>query len=520
MSLQRLLSLAQERGLVERDSASAASDEWQQLVERVRQQILDEAVPAQRDFILDRNQWVLALCSRQCGKGWSVARMMILAALEAPGQVVYYVRRTLQLAKETMWTEPKDGIPVVLRDLGMHEGEHYTFNLTTSEIKFRNDSCIRFKGIERSAWSDARGFKIALLVLDEMQEQDDFGLKNAVKADIPYTFFRYGGRFVGIGTPGPLRAGLYHDICEDVIDPETGLGQRAGWTVHRWTSEALKDKTPVWQQQLDWKAKHNIPDHFPKWLRDGLGKWATDDSGLMLSVPSPQGLWSGRLEDLPPNIPSTVPTILVPRRQPLYVAAGLDFGYRPDPCAVVVGSCSREEGVLRTGYSDTRKELHNDQLAEWLRSLMSAHGIKVFFADSADPEKIAFLSQEYGLPVVGCNKPYGDNYDIGLEEMRTMMQCGRLRIAEGSPLHEELKVLPPNPKELLVRRRMRPMPGMPDHMFDALRYLFVGLHSNYLQRPEPPMTPDQIDEQRQRMLKEKALEPIGRRPGITKRTIG
>jgi hypothetical protein len=38
-----------------------------------------------------------------------------------------YVRRTLGLAKSTMWLqEPRDGIPTGLRELGIVEGAHHT----------------------------------------------------------------------------------------------------------------------------------------------------------------------------------------------------------------------------------------------------------------------------------------------------------------------------------------------------------------------------------------------------------
>lgn len=422
--------------------------------------------------------------------------MLVLRAMEEPDVVCLYVRRTLGLAKSTMWLqEPRDGIPAVLRDLGLVEREHYTLNLSSTEVHLANGSIIRLCGYERSGWSDVRGHKFVLLVLDEMQEQEDDGLTQALHADIPYCFMRYAGRFVGIGTPGAIAAGPFHDICEDVG------GGRAGWIVHRWTARALRERTPVWDGMLAWKAQHNIPDSYPRWRRDGLGEWAADGTELMLDVP-PEGLWDGRT--LPELIPSTVPTVLVRRTQPLHVAAGLDFGFRPDPNAVVVGSVSREEGALRVLYSESRGELLNDDLAAWLRDVMQAHGVRVFYADHARPDTIAQLVQKYGLPVVPCDK---GAYDFRLVEMRTMLRCGRLLIDEGSELREELRTLAPDPA-MLRKRMCRPRAGMPDHCFDALRYLFNGLHSNYLLRPEPPLNPVQA---REREIERLALADQARR---------
>jgi hypothetical protein len=146
---------------------------------------------------------------------------------------------------------------------------------------------------------------------------------------------------------------------------------------------------------------------------------------------------------------------------------------------------------------------------------MEAHGVRVFYADHSRPEIIADLVRKYGLPVVGCDK---GAYDFRLIEMRTMLRCGRLLIEEGSELREELRTLAPDPT-MLRKRMYRPRPGMPDHCFDALRYLFNGVHTNYLLRPEPPMTAEQRDREEARLHKERALEGTGR-PGVVRRTIG
>jgi len=59
---------------------------------------------------------------------------------------------------------------------------------------------------------------------------------------------------------------------------------------------------------------------------------------------------------------------------------------------------------------------------------------------------------------------------------------------------------------------------MSDHCFDALRYLFNGVHTNYLLRPEPPMSPEQREVEEARLRKERSLSRH-ERPGVTRRTI-
>lgn len=471
-----------------RNGAPDLSEEerWARKVHEVRRRIEHAAASVQLTFIRDRSQYALALCSRQCGKGWSVARMMVDTALERPGNVVLYARKTLQLAKQTMWSEPRDGLPVVLRELGLEQGLDYTLNLSTTTVRFSNGSEIRFDGIERTGWQDVRGKKYALIVLDEMQEQEEAGLVQALEADIPYCFMMFGGRFVGIGTPNHLPVGRFHDICEDVD------GKGTGWAVHRWSAKDLSDRTPVWQGMLDWKARFNVSDDNPKWLRDGLGQWASDDSELMLPVPG-SGVWDGRLPD---EVRSST-GVMVRRTRPVEVYAGLDFGF-VQPCGLFVGSISREEGILRELHSEERSGLVTQEIAAWLRERMLTLGIKRFYADCAEPGKIEELRSEYGIPIVGCDKT---DYDIKLSQMKGALIESKLLLLDGSLLREQLRTLAPCPKEL-AKGNFRPKPGQPDHCFDAARYLWNGVYSEYIQAPEAPLDPA---EARQREIMDAAF---------------
>lgn len=453
-------------------------ERWARKVDEVRRRIEESAAPVQLAFIRDRSQYCLALCSRQCGKGWSVARMMVDTALERPGNVVMYVRKTLQLAKQTMWSEPRDGLPIVLRELDLQQGLDYTLNLSTTTVRFTNGSEIRFDGIDRSAWQDVRGKKYALIVLDEMQEQDEPGLVQALEADIPYCFMMFSGRFVGIGTPNHLPVGRFHDICEDVD------GKGTGWAVHRWTSKDLSDRTPVWKEMLAWKERFKVADDNPKWLRDGLGLWASDDSELMLAVLS-SGLWTGRQMDIPQEVPSRSGA-MVPRSKgrngELVVMAGLDFGFVA-PCGLVVGSVSKEEGVLRELHSESRNGLITQDLAAWLKEMMSLFGISRFFGDCAEPGKIEELRRSYGIPIEACDKT---DYDIKLSQMRGALLEGRLLVADQGSLRDELRTLAPCPKAL-SKGEFRPKPGQPDHLFDGLRYLFNGAYKEFIMTPDAPL---------------------------------
>lgn len=474
-----MIEEVRERGLLD----NAEDDSWERLTANVMAQTRREAVKEQIDFLQETSTWSLAFCGRQCGKGWIVLRMMIETAMKIPGSVVMYVRKTRQLAIETMWSEPRDGILATLPKLGLVKGDHYNINLSSLEVWFKNGSVIRFDGIDRAlGWADVRGKKYALIVLDEMQEQNDEGLQQALDADIPACFVAYGGRFVGIGTPGQVSIGRFHDICEDI--ERDGRRHGTGWKVHRWRSWHLREKTTAWQGLLDWKTQHNIPDTNPRWRRDGLGEWCADDSQLMLPVEG-SGLWDGQY---PEKIRSSDPLIFVPRRQQLINYAGLDFGF-VDPCAIVIGSISREEGVLREVYSDKREGMSWQQMLEWIKDAMKRFSVRSIWADYADARSISMLQAE-GVPVLPCDK---SEYDAKLSQMKGAIIEDRLKVLDHGPLREELMMLSPDPRRLLAGE-FRPRPGQPDHCFDAFRYLFNGVYLSHIRSPEPPLSPQKARE--------------------------
>lgn len=495
MNLTRLLAEAERRGLIDPedpedvDADVAEAARWAALYLRTLETVQGEAVPEQRAFMADASLWSTAVCSRQCGKGWCVARMLVLEAMREPDGVCIYVRRTLGLAKTTMWLdEPRDGIPAVLEQLGLVRGRDYTLNLSSTSVHLANGSIIRLVGHERRVgWTDARGHKFRLMVLDEMQEQEDEGLRQALTQDIPYCFMRYGGRFVGIGTPGEFPVGPFHDITEHVPDPDDGHDQGKGWAIHRWTAEALKDKTPVWDGMLRWKADFNVPDSSPKWRRDARGEWATDDMTLILPCHE-ASLWDGL------TYPATVGSrtgVPVPRSVTgpgeLLAYGGIDFGFTA-PTALVVVTVSREEGVIREVYSEPRPGLDNDQLGQWVQQVQRELGVRLWFADDEDPGAIRALQVLRGVNVVAAEKMRGHAKEFYIQEMRAHMATGRLQVRRGSPLHDELKVLSPDPA-LLKARRIAARAGLDDHCYDALRYVFKNITTNHVSAPEPPMTP-------------------------------
>ncbi len=51
----------------------------------------------------------------------------------------------------------------------------------------------------------------------------------------------------------------------------------------------------------------------------------------------------------------------------------------------------------------------------------------------------------------------------------------------------DLKTLVPDPAKLRLKK-LEALPGAEDHCWDACRYLYRGVFSEFVRSPEPPMT--------------------------------
>lgn len=440
------------------------------------------------------------MCGRQAGKNFTVVRLMLLTALTRPNAEVIYVNATFGEARRIMWADERDGVPAVCRDLGLLEAG-VRLNETRLELSFPNGSKVTLLGADRGAWEKLRGSKLDLLVCDEMQKAEDGGMRRALDQIVPACLVARRGRFVGIGTPDEFCAGMLHDICEGGGYPQ--------FRVHHWDASQNTRNTVPWEGLLRWKAEAELADDDARWLREGKGLWVRDEDTLMLPL-TDRGLWDG---DYPALI-SSLSGVPVPRRLPLEHHAGLDFGFT-DSAALVVGSISREEGVLREVSSWKRSGLDTEQLAAVVRAAVDRYGIRRIYADSADPKTIADFQRKFRLPVVGAEKHAKVTW---IQDMRAKARLGRYQVLRGSPLHEELKVLRPDPAQLR-RKRLESPPGSEDHCWDASRYLYRGVFSEFIRAPEDPMTPDEREAAEAARRKDEALS---RRDGpkVTRRVLG
>jgi hypothetical protein len=501
-------------------AATALDEEWSATVDRVRDLIRSQLVPEQLGPFDSASRFEACCSSRQCGKTFMAARLLVDTALRVPESISVYVSDTWDNAVKVMWVDQEDGLPAVLATLGLVERSsasdtlwHYRVNLSTRTVTFRNGSIVELAGADRNAWAKFRGRKLDLIVADEMQRQHQDSLEAALRRDVPDCLMRRRGRFVGLGTVGRALRGLWFEVNAGTH----GLCPvRPGWGCSHWTAYELRDRTRVWDEQVAYAAAMGIDTETdPEWLREKRGLWVRDEGGLLHTL-SARSLWDGTL---PVGVRTRCPEhghmrgrcacVLpeVPRSEEPVAYAGLDLGF-DDPCGVVVGTISREEGVLREVHSEQRGGMDTAQMADWLRDVRERFRVQRFYCDPAWKVTVTDLRSLYGLPVEAALKgdAEGTTEDLWHGERQSALRDGSMLVRSGGVLHGQLESLLRDPV-MLEQGHVRAAPGQDDHAADAWRYLFRMVRTRHVVSPTPPASEAQRLASEARDMRERSLRP-------------
>lgn len=491
MSLKTTLAEVNRRGLL------GPRDDLADPV-RIRALIEAELAAPQLRLFRDPASRLLACCGRRVGKNYTVSRLLIDTALGGPARRCFYVNGTRAEAVELMWDHPTNGVPAVLRHLGVRHVEH------KSELKVTldNGSAIRLLGADRDGFNRLLGTGPHLVVLDECQKTE--GLRNAIEDVISFACADNRGRIVMIGVPNEYCHGYFHACA---------TGGVMGWSVHNWDASQNELRPDIWERMLSDKALAGLADDDPTWLRNGRGLWIRSTRVMFLDVDGLGCLWDGTL-------PSTVPSrggVPVPRSPDtrdgeMRFFAGVDTGTSPDPWAMTVGSWSREENVLREVHSEAHNELNTGQQAARMRWAMEVHGVRRFFVDAgAQGRQIAKDYVElHGLPVEAADKHDKATWQ---DQLIDDARAGRALVLRGSELHRECSALVYD-QEAWDGGVRQTAPGLRDDLYHSWLYLYRGVRTSVDHTPEAPMTDAERDLQRALDLRTEALSGrTGRRRG-------
>jgi hypothetical protein len=178
------------------------------------------------------------------------------------------------------------------------------------------------------------------------------------------------------------------------------------------------------------------------------------------------------------------------KRQWMY-AIGADFGYHPDPFAIVVWAFAHDTQDVYELFSWKAQKVHTDDQGLYLKAVWDAlDNVVVLVGDPAGKQDdFEVWRTRLQLPIDEANKK-GKNTleDFLADDVRR----GRIHLRHDSALHDEMKhlvYLPTKPgktREVAKHRRASDGKVHGDHCCDAARYSYEALTHFLSKLPKDP----------------------------------
>lgn len=276
----------------------------------------------------------------------------------------------------------------------------------------------------------------------------------------------------------------------------------------------------------------------PDFIREYLGKWCKEDARYVYPVHavSPYDLLYAPLR------PGRVPTKLEARasshinpvtkkpaewldlkkalsdlpkrkkfnqRRQWMFAIGADFGYNPDPMAIVVWAFAHDTQNVYELFSWKATKVHTDDQGLYLKAVWEMlENVVVLVGDPAGKQDdFEVWRTRLGLPIDEANKQGKNTLEAFLADD---ISSGLVHLRKDSPLHDEMKhliYLPTKPgktREVAKTRKASDGIAHGDHCCDAGRYAYIAL-THYLSKeqkdPADKDTPEAWQEEEERIEK-------------------
>lgn len=455
--------------------------------------------PRQCDFIFDVAVRISLLCGRGAGKTTAELFRLILVMLRgdrvsnSKGANCLYVAKNREQARGIVWSDLKD----LIYRLGFESLAK--FDEVRSELTLANGSFLKLLGFdERDEIEKARGKTWHEVAIDET---------GSARTDILARFIdevigpRLVGAIVLLGTPGYLLEGTFYEATRPGSDmhrpyadrdqpgPEGWIWSSHAWSVKDGADAGIAAIRQLYERQLADKAVKGYSDSNPKWLREGMGQWAQDDTTnvYVYRARDEAGAEFNQWTPIASPLHSTRWARLPPQWDPKTwsYAIAMDIGFK-DAFALEAFAFS---------YSDPSRTMWHigefyktKQSSKAIATLLLGDGLSIekpggvlgelgwpdfLIADFAGQGDMFArnMRDDYGLIITGVDK-HPKYKDPAVETVNADMFEGRFKILAESALARELVtlqwVVDPNGKRLQNPRQA-------NHACDALLYFRMSV---------------------------------------------
>lgn len=241
--------------------------------------------PKQLKFVQDPRPFKVAVCSRRAGKTVACAVDLINTARETEGVVCLYITLARTNAKRLLWPEL-----IKLNDRYKLKG---TLDLIELSVTFPNGSVIYCSGAkDASEIEKFRGLALKKVYIDECQSFRSH-IKELIDDVLIPALMDYDGSLILIGTPGPVPAGYFAEVCGAAKKPtsehteDSDEGAEYNWVPYSWTFFdnpwiAIKSKKTHDQVLKRALKMRGVSINDPSIQREFFGKWVLDADSLWI----------------------------------------------------------------------------------------------------------------------------------------------------------------------------------------------------------------------------------------------
>lgn len=336
---------------------------------------------------------------RQSGKTYGVALWLVECWDRYPGATSAYITKTAKAASRRCWPllikickEFKIRVKLNHQDLLMTFSNGYSIWCTGCKDK---NECDKIRG-------EANGFQ--RIAVDEPATFTDELLEYLLTEAVDPTLMQTMGDLVLSGTPGPIPAGFWYDICH-----------KMGWHVATFTcldNPHLPDPQGYIDELL---RKYGYTLSTPKVMREIFAQWVLDTEALVYIQSMAIFVERNGYHDLPTTRPFD------------FVTLGIDFGYEPDPCAFAIAGSWWNRRDIWIPVSYTRERLTPDLITQEARKLRKEWSVNRIIVDAGGGGKTTAKAMELSYGVTVEATPKGEKRPK-IDTMRGGLNSGAIRV--------------------------------------------------------------------------------------------
>lgn len=464
-----------------------------------RAQAIYEGCTASQRKIIDSAregyQYLSLRCPRRAGKSHGMTSLALWWGETHPNSRILIISLTLKSTKENFWSGAPGGIIKQnhVYDLGLK------FNHTDTVWFHENGSRGRLAGAETVADIERlRGAaaEADIAIVDECKSFSPDLLNELIRDVLEPGLMTRDGLLVLGGTPGSIPVGTFYQATDARARNDAGgitcipaveedgpayadlseAQRKELWRLHTWTIQDNTAAPAQWRRALGNKKRQGWTDDHPTWRREYLGEWVTDATDLVYAWAGQRAKGEGYVTWQPEKSKDN-PSGLPVEQGPWRFVLGIDLGY-VDESAFVLAAYSETLKELRHVYDFKQPGMTVDDFIDEVLNVIEHYGrpdaIVADTAGGGSKMLIETINQRYGLGIESAKKTEKQDH---IELLNSDFARGVIKIIPGSDLAHELSGLQwdlSRESKLVLARtgRLREDPSCPNHLCDALLYLY------------------------------------------------